>query len=139
VPRTLVKVGGARAGLASDYFADLTWSINVLKAHRDERLAQPAVKLAREYFDALCFCALKSVGLDAGDPASVSDLRTVLAPGRLRGIVGSTLEVDEGKSGAKWATRYIRSKAPIHWPPLLVPQPMSLRDDPKKPNAPEKA
>jgi hypothetical protein len=41
-----------------------------------------------------------------------------------------------GNSGGRWLTRYIRSTAPLRWPPILEPSPMVLRDDPKVPNKP---
>jgi hypothetical protein len=131
----LTKNWTHRTGDSSNAMSNAVATVNLLRGLRDSRLSQNAIGKAREILAALEWLALKTVGIDAADPASVSNLRSVLNPARGAALDRSKLTPDAGKSGGRWLTRYIRSTAPLRWPPLLTPQPMALRDDPKVPNS----
>lgn len=112
-------------GQASNAMADAVWCLTTLRAHRAERLQSSGVAKAREVLQALEFLFLKSCGIDLADPASVSDLRGTLSPGIALARNAAELRIDAGKNGAKWISRYIRSVAPLRWPALLTPVPMT--------------
>jgi hypothetical protein len=127
LPKLTRHVGNFQAGEPSDAMANAVWCVTTLRKLRDQRLQQTSVGRARELFEALRFLALKSVGTDASDPYCVASLNGLSAE-RMSAIASSKLDVFGGKSGARWATRYVNRAAPmpkLTWPPSLAPLPMT--------------
>jgi hypothetical protein len=108
----LTRNATMRAGQPTDCYQAAAAVVSMLRALRDQRLAQPAIATAREILSALEWLALKIVGVDAADPASVKNWN---------GRSGGKLMAD----GTRWPTRYIKSTAALKWPPLLTPMPMA--------------
>lgn len=116
-----------RTGMSSDAMTNAVATVSLLRALRDQRLAQPAITKAREILAALQWLSMKTVGRDASDPAVVASLRGVTAPTKLMA------------DGARWPTRYIRSTAALRWPPMLAAMPAAnLTSEPEviRPAAP---
>lgn len=108
----LTRNATMQTGQPTDAMSNATAVVNMLRNLRSQRLSKPAIKRARELFEGLRWLALKTVGIDASDPASVS----TLVPGQIK---HDKITPD----GARWVTRYIRSSAPLAWPRVLAPMP----------------
>lgn len=108
-------VGPLQAGAVDTALADATAYVFRARARRAERGQTSGVDLAKALQRRLQDVAMKTVSVDPADPASVSrgEFAQGLSNFKLDRNGLPAIDVDTGKSGARWVLRPLRSLRPL--------------------------